>query len=63
MHPVVCIFDNSTGPKLIRADFLDEGWLGDIVQRDMSEYRGASDKKLVVSETFNRHHCMGECRT
>lgn len=62
-RPVICIIDNGAGPRLIGMDFLDEGWLDNICQRDMPQIHSASDMKLVVPGTITFHLSMGESDT
>lgn len=51
MHPVFCIFDIGTGPKLMRTDVLEQSWLDNFHQCNILQIQSALDTKLVVSVT------------
>lgn len=63
MRPGVYDFDIGAGPNLMKGDILDQRWLENTRQSDMSKVRGASDQKTVVSGSIILHIFMCESRT
>lgn len=63
MRSMSLIFDDGTGPNLIRADVLSPGWLDSILQPVMLEIRGASDINLTIALTITLHLPIDESRT
>lgn len=63
MLPIVRLFDTDARPKILRADVLHFSWLESIHQRNMTDRRSASDKKLEIFWTITIHICMSESRS
>lgn len=63
IHPIFYIFGTGAGPNLIGDYVLDQAWLDNICQSDMSEIQRDSDTKRIVFGAITLHHHMSESRT
>lgn len=60
---MVFSFETSVCLNLMRADFLEQGWLENVQQRNLREIGSVTDSKIAGSGTITFHLQIGELRT